>query len=115
MKLLVVTRLSLSGPRPVPGRSTREKARTHSRIEHSTKGVTAATGDRSRSDRFVNPSQRLCALNLVAMLAGCLLAMCLSPMLRAAAGDGQLPVLEFLPPTNNALLSTLDGIPIVLR
>jgi hypothetical protein len=49
-------------------------------------------------------------------LASCLLVMCLSSTGRAGSADaGQSAVLEFLQPTNNALFSTLDEIPIMLR
>jgi len=71
---------------------------------------------RDQTSRLLRLFQRLFVLNLIAMLASYLLTMCVTLSLHAGpAGDGQLPVLEFIQPTNNALFSTLDEIPIVLR
>jgi len=53
--------------------------------------------------------KRLFWLSLMAVVGGCLLAM------SSATGNGQVPVLEFIQPTNGAVFSTLDEIPIMLR
>jgi hypothetical protein len=61
-------------------------------------------------------SRRHFHLLLLAMLAGGPFVPSLTlPGSAAPANDGQSPLLEFLEPTNNAVFSTLDEIPIVLR
>jgi len=58
----------------------------------------------------------LSSLSLVGALFSCSLGMLLATAMQAApAGEAQLPILEFIEPTNNAVFSTLDEIPIVLR
>jgi hypothetical protein len=55
-------------------------------------------------------------ISFVAALFGYALVMFLATAMQAApVGETQLPVLEFIEPTNNAVFSTLDEIPIVLR
>ena len=54
-------------------------------------------------------SKRLFWLSLTAVVGGCLLAM------SSTTGNGRVPVLEFIQPTNGAVFSTLDEIPIMLR
>ena len=51
----------------------------------------------------------------LAGLGGCLLAMWLGLAHAGAAAETNLPVLQFVEPTNNAVFSTLDEVPIVLR
>ncbi len=61
-------------------------------------------------------SKRLALLSLIAALAICLLVMMLgTPGHASPLGGAQLPVIEFLEPTNSAIFSTLDEVPIVLR
>ncbi len=61
-------------------------------------------------------SKCLALLSLMATPAWCLLAMMLgTPGHASPAGGAQLPVLEFIAPTNSAAFSTLDEIPIMLR
>src|SRR5438093_998330 len=60
--------------------------------------------------------KRRCPLSRSAARASCWLAMLLATAVQAGLpGEAPLPVLEFLAPTNNAVFSTLDEIPIVLR
>jgi len=48
-------------------------------------------------------------------LGSCLLAMLLATGRADSAAETNLPMLQFLEPTNNAVFSTLDEVPIVLR
>lgn len=52
---------------------------------------------------------------MLAGLGGGLLAMWLAPAHASPAAESNLPVLQFVEPTNNAVFSTLDEVPIVLR
>jgi hypothetical protein len=71
---------------------------------------------RDQNSTVLRLPERLSLLSLIAMLASCLPAPWLEPAVHAApAGDGQLLVLEFIQPTNRAVFSTRDEIPIVLR
>src|SRR3989454_6288881 len=65
---------------------------------------------RDLTSRLLRRSKGLSAFNLIARFASFLVVISVSP-----ASDAQSPVLEFIQPTNNALFSTLDEIPIVLR
>src|SRR5205823_8858819 len=64
---------------------------------------------RDRATTLLPIRKRLLLRSLLAMAGGCLLAM------SSATGNGQVPVLEFIQPTNGAVFSTLDEIPIMLR
>src|SRR5262245_47979534 len=71
---------------------------------------------RDQTSTLLARSRRLSLLTLVIMLASCSLAMGLKPAAHAAPiGDAQLAVLEFIQPTNGAIFSTRDEIPIMLR
>jgi len=60
--------------------------------------------------------QRFSLLKLMAMLATCVPVILLAAAGRAApASEPELPVLQFVQPTNSAVFSTLDEISIVLR
>ena len=48
-------------------------------------------------------------------LGSCLLAMLLATVHADSAAETNLPILQFIEPTNNAVFSTLDEVPIVLR
>src|SRR3954471_14370784 len=67
---------------------------------------------RDQASTLLRLSKRLFWLRLMSMASGCLLAMSAKG---SPTGDGQVPVLEFIQPTNGAVFSTLDEIPIVLR
>jgi hypothetical protein len=70
---------------------------------------------RNQTTTLVGLSNCLSPLGFVAALFSCLLAMWLATAMQAAPADAPLPVLEFIEPPNNAVFSTLDEIPIVLR
>jgi len=64
--------------------------------------------------RLGTPTRRVCQSSL-AGLGGCLLAMLLAPAYASPATGTNLPILQFVEPTNNAVFSTLDEVPIMLR
>jgi hypothetical protein len=62
------------------------------------------------------PAKRLSLLWVVASGFGCSLGVLpVTAVPSAVAGETPQPILEFIEPTNNAVFSTLDEIPIVLR
>ena len=64
--------------------------------------------------RLGTPTRRVCQSSL-AGLGGCLLAMLLGPAHASPATGTNLPMLQFVEPTNNAVFSMLDEVPIMLR
>ena len=68
----------------------------------------------SNSIRPGTSSQRIC-LNSLAGPGGCLLAMLVGLAHAGAAAETNVPVVQFVEPTNNAVFSALDEVPIVLR
>jgi hypothetical protein len=70
---------------------------------------------RNQTLTHLGRSNCLSPLSFVAALFSCSLAMLLATPMQAAPAVAQLPVLEFIEPRNNAVFSTLDEIPIVLR
>jgi hypothetical protein len=71
-------------------------------------------GNQTRTLR--SPSNQDSLRWVVALGFVCTLVLLLATaMQRAAAGETLQPILEFIEPTNNAVFSTLDEIPIVLR
>ena len=71
---------------------------------------------RNQTGTFPRLTGRRCPAGLVTTLASGLLASMLAVPLRAApGGQQQSPVLQFIEPTNGAVFSTRDTIPIVLR
>ena len=65
----------------------------------------------TRLETFI---QEVCPSSL-AGLRGCLLPMLLGLARAGVSAEAKLPVLQFVEPTNNAVFSTLDEVPIVLR
>lgn len=71
---------------------------------------------RNQTSTFRRLSGRGCLRSLMVMVAYCLFASMLAAPLRAAlVGQAQSPVLQFIQPTNGAVFSTRDRIPIALR
>lgn len=66
------------------------------------------------STRLGTSTRRVCQ-NSLAGLGGGLLAMLLAPAHASPATGTNLPVLRFVEPTNNAVFSTMDELPIMLR
>jgi hypothetical protein len=70
---------------------------------------------RNQTRRLLPRSDCLAPLSFLAAFFSCLPLSLLATAMQAATAGAQLPILEFIEPTNNAVFSTLDEIPIVLR